>query len=565
MIGHRSLMLVIVLAFCVCSAPAQQPNEPNAELRDKAFKVIESVAGELGTLQSPENRARLGANVFDSLWDHDEKRARALLPLIEDGIKAGLQNADSRDPKDQHAVLVFFKLRADTVERLAKHDGELAFAFFKATQISSDKRLSYYLAGQERNLELSLARQIATQSPELALQVGRKALAHGLADDVLLLLRRLSRKQKEHALVFYKEILAQLKNSDLNAWPTRAFVQNLVTSYRPPVADESTFRELTNLLMTEALARGCGKKLDGENEEVEFCRWMGSIVPAIAEYDPARSARLKYWVGGEQGWERRSSEGYSELVDTAEDGTVDEYLALAEKYPQLQDEFYSRAAWTAKTSGDLERARKIAGYISNSSRQQGMLAQIEADQKSTSMDEQQLADVQKRAREIARAEQQVSFLLSVANAVNQKAGLKLLDQASEIVETMKPGAEQTRFQIAVATIYCLQKSDRGLDNMESLVPKLNDLVDAAVKLDGYDTDYLREGEWNMSANGSTGELLTGLAQNAGYFAWCDFDRAITLAGRFGRPEIRLMAQLKLAQGILAGPPRRILVDYSHRF
>jgi hypothetical protein len=88
------------------------------------------------------------------------------------------------------------------------------------------------------------------------------------------------------------------------------------------------------------------------------------------------------------------------------------------------------------------------------------------------------------------------------------------------------------------------------------LPKLNSLVDAAVKLDGYDTSYLRDGEWNMSANGSIGELLTMLSENAQIFAWSDFDRAMSLTGQFDRAEIRMMAQLKLAQGILAGPYKR---------
>jgi hypothetical protein len=59
----------------------------------------------------------------------------------------------------------------------------------------------------------------------------------------------------------------------------------------------------------------------------------------------------------------------------------------------------------------------------------------------------------------------------------------------------------------------------------------------------------------MTGAGSVGSLLTNLARNAGYFAWSDFDRAVTLTGQFERSEIRMMAQLKLAQGILAGPPK----------
>ena len=101
-------------------------------------------------------------------------------------------------------------------------------------------------------------------------------------------------------------------------------------------------------------------------------------------------------------------------------------------------------------------------------------------------------------------------------------------------------------------MYCLEKSDRGLDKMQALMPKLNELVAAAAKLDGYDSHNLRHGEWNMSNQGTIGALLTMLSQNASYFAWCDFDRAMNVAGQFERSEIRLMAQLKLAQAISPG-------------
>jgi hypothetical protein len=66
----------------------------------------------------------------------------------------------------------------------------------------------------------------------------------------------------------------------------------------------------------------------------------------------------------------------------------------------------------------------------------------------------------------------------------------------------------------------------------------------------------------MSAEGSLGALLTMLATGSGYFAWYDFDRAVSLAGQFDRSEIRMMAQLKLAQSILSGPPKRVQFGYS---
>jgi hypothetical protein len=68
--------------------PAKEADEA---LRQKAFDLLKSVAGQLGGLQSAENRARIGANVADSLWQRDEERARALFVSVQDDINAGLQ------------------------------------------------------------------------------------------------------------------------------------------------------------------------------------------------------------------------------------------------------------------------------------------------------------------------------------------------------------------------------------------------------------------------------------------------------------------------------------------
>jgi len=115
----------------------------------------------------------------------------------------------------------------------------------------------------------------------------------------------------------------------------------------------------------------------------------------------------------------------------------------------------------------------------------------------------------------------IEYLLATSNRIgarNSKASLKLLDRANELVNTMRVDKEQTGSQIELAGMYSLEKSNRGFQIIESLLPKLNELVTAAVKLDGYDNEYLREGEWNMTVAGGVGDLLTRLAQNAGYLS-----------------------------------------------
>ncbi len=186
--------------------------------------------------------------------------------------------------------------------------------------------------------------------------------------------------------------------------------------------------------------------------------------------------------------------------------------------------------------------------------------------KRNTVTEEKLAEIQSRLETIQESRTRVLYLLGLASqvgAIDQKAGMKLLDQARELIDTLKPGKEQTQARLGLALVYCQQKNDRGFAIMESLLPKLNELVEVAVKLDGYDTSYLRDGEWNMSANGSVGEILDNVVAKArDAFAWSDFDRAVTLASQFERPEIRLMAHLKLAQSILAGPPKPPITKMS---
>jgi hypothetical protein len=516
--GQR-LFAILILMFAVVfsSAYAQtQQDDNNAELREKAFSLLESVAGQLNTLQSGENRARLGANIVDSLWKHDEKRARALLLLVQEDINAGLDVKKKLDQTDEHTFMVFSKLRVDTAERIAKYDGEAALEFFQATVPRSDKPLPEYLLYNERELELRLAREVAAINPDAALKVARKSLDQGFSSDVVALLTQLNNKHKEQALVLYKEIVQKLRDVDfVSNWEVRTFVETLAQSFKPPAADAATFRELVVLLTSNALVHGCANKMDELDERVDFCQWVTALVPRMQTFDP-RAAKLKHWTQDDQPGEQSGSNFY--LTESVQD----------------------------LTPNDTTRRQ--------------MIAQRDFYEKLRTLDEGTVAEIERSINAIEEPEQRFEVLMELFRQYggnNPKAALKLLSQASDIIDRMKPGQSQTRAQIRLAMMYCLEKNDRGLSIMESLLPKLNELVDVAAKLDGYDTRYLRDGEWNMSANGAVGELLTILAQNAGYFAWCDFDRAVSLAARFDRPEIRLMAQVKLAQGILAGPPKRV--------
>ena len=567
---YRKLCTTLLLIFVALgpvhaqaqkdTSTAQAKQAEEQALREKAFQLLESLAGELGALQSPENRARIGSNIAWSLWPHNENRARALFAQVQSDVNLVLQAPESKAPEDIKTFMVFLKLRADTTERISKHDPELAYEFFKATALSSDKKLPRHVLENEKRLESHLAKQLSSSSPNLSLEIGRKLLAQGFSDDLRLLLRRLNRKHKAQATVLYKEIVHKLSEVDLvEDWSARTLALNIANTFGPPAGDEASFRQIVNMFVKALAQNACETNLDDEEERASSCRALAAAIPLIAKVDPARASKFQRWLE-QAGHYYFPPPSYNELDQLLNDGSVDDMLALIEQYPRMEFDIRFRAAQKAQQDGDPERARKIAAeYTADPERQRTLLTRLERTEIAP-INSAELEEAQKRLGELHGSYAQVVFLLTVADRVassDRKVLLKLLNQANEIVDAMKPGKEQTNLHMVLALVYSYHKNNRGLAIMESLMPKLNELVGSAAKLDGFDTRYLRDGEWNMTGEGELGQLLTGLAQHAGYFAWCDFDRAVSLSGQFERPEIRMMAQLKLAQGILAGPPKRL--------
>ncbi|HEY3581291.1 MAG TPA: hypothetical protein VGK82_12130 [Pyrinomonadaceae bacterium] len=567
-----ALGLLLAVLLCFQTAHAQQTNSPNdnqaaadAALRDKAYKLLDSLSEQLSSLQSAENRARIGSNIAESIWSHDEKHARDLFALVAEDIKLGLQQTKEK-PELRWTFEVFRKLRQDNVERIAKHDPELALAFLKETLPSlieaaprrPDGEVPVELMRGEHDEELRLATKIGPRNAEVAVQLARQSLEQGLSNGLLMLLIRLSQKKREQTQLLYKDIVQKVREDDFHTYyPSIAFAMQLVEHFTPPAADETTYRELIDIMLAKAIAKGCAGRSVEREEQENICVYIGALVPLMEKYNPGQARRLRAWTP-QRDYNTDTTHSYSELNYLYEYGTVDEVLALRSKYPTLDSEILRRAISKAEAEGDIERAQKLASTYSGSPEaQQSLKEQLDVYNLSEVKLDEELAKAEKEWVNVSPQERAERLLMAADFFAvgNRKFALKLLDRANASIDTFSPGERQTRFQIALATIYCLLNDDRGFSVIESLLPKLNDLVTAATKLDGYDTHYLRDGEWNMTGAGSTGGLLTVLANNAGSFAWCDFDRAVSLAAQFERAEIRMMAQLKIAQGILAGRPK----------
>ena len=564
--SHRTVFVPVLLLFSLFPSTARSQesavrnaaaNNETVATRQKALDLLESVNSQVSTLRSAENRARIRSNLVDLLWVYDEKTARNLIPLIEDDISTGISTTESdRDSRDRTQE-VFFRLRGDTVGRIAKHDPELAIAFLRATRLTMNTEFPYGRRDAEKTLELWLATRVAGKSPEVALKLGRAWLAKGFSSELLSVLLKLQRKDNELGNKFFGEMVEKLKDTKLTGnYEALGFAVQLARFFQPTLANESIYRDLVDTLLHEAETTGCANAKD-DGEAPRICYELNSLYSQIQRYFPARTVALKHWIADTRPDQALPDGAWEELNEAKQEGTIDDLLELAHQQSELsfQSQAYSAAIRKARIAGNIQRARQIASGVADTELRARLVAQLERDLPSTVVSEQQIAAFRQHLNELDDDDKRLEALGFFAIRLSQtdpKTALEFLDQAAEIIDRIKPVRKQLEMQLGLAMVYSSLKSDRGFRIMESLLPRLNELIAAATVLDGLENDYLRDGEWNMSAEGELGKMLKVLSQNAGYFAYCDFDRAVKLSGQFERLELRLMAQLKLAQSVLNG-------------
>lgn len=559
----RSLPYLLALVLAVTLMPAktfsQQINDKHADeaLRLRAYKLLESLADQIGSLRSRENRARMGSNIAGSLWEHNEARAREMFATVTKEITAGLQD---KDPNQYGAKANFIKLREDTALRIGKFDPEWALRFLEET-----RPIDVYISDQDQSeLNLRLAMVLAGRNPDLALKLGRESLKRGVSQSQLSLIYELNKKSRDHASVLLGDLVKVVPYQGITSVIEKEqFYFMLARLVEPSLGRDPEFRDLMNYFTSVALKAGCARK-SAKYSNGGFCYRLGLVVPLMEKVDAKRVAPMKH-LARKAAFPYEWTPEIPAYADVYQNGSVDDLLAMIPTYPDFRDFGQALVIRKLMESGDFMRARKLLDELSlEPTSKQELLKHIDHEQLIAKEDTS--ADILKEVQGLNQSEA-FYHLFGEASKIgtkNRQTTLKLLDRASELLEKVSPEAQQIQYQIGIAAKYCQVKSDRCFTMIEPVIRKLNELVNSAAILNGVDNGYLRNGEWNMTAEGGVGSLLTWMAQNAVYFALYDFDRALTLSSQFERSEIRMMAQLKLAQGLLDGPPKKSLFDEDQR-
>jgi hypothetical protein len=554
------------------SATATKEEQEKAKLL--AVELLREVADEGGRMRLVENRIYFQTAAADLLWEQDEKAARNLFQFAMADVRSLYANDADDDVEASHQYRRRSEagsLRQNLLVTLAGRDAKLARTFLRETHdlATAAGNEAYGPYGNDEQLELTLAMQIAQSDPEQALEIGRQSLAKGFAPQVVTLAQTLYKKSPETAAKLIGETVAKLKTANLTedtnaaALAITTFQVGLSKETKPKadekdkvaLVDDAAMRDLAEMIAQAAQNAG------PENYNLVSVR---SLLDQMEKYAPARVKQLRRKLGAEQGFGSPEADSWVELTRLREEGNVDQLIEAAEKPSNAGNRpmFYDAAVSKLIEAGELDRARNLVNAkIPDADTKKRMLATIEQGALTQAAIKGNIEESRRMLSGLKGNEERIMVLTQLALAVapkDRKAALLLLEEASNMMPVRARTYRQMFARLALIRAYAMVEPDQGFNILESSVDQANELL-AAVFLVG---EFIAEGEvvrddevaifqMGRSLDGEIGQYRVTV--NA--LALADFKRMKGVADRFQRPEIRLLARLLVVQSVLVDPEK----------
>ncbi len=567
------------------SSSATETAEARKELEKQAVALLDEVATEAQTLKLVENRVRLQMMIIDLLWPRDEERARALFKQLTADLAEMMTGAsDMSDPNVQNSAQMVMQFRHELLNVMSKRDAKLALEFLRATR---QPQLNYHgpdyrAPDQELMLEMTLAAQVAARDPGEAVRLIEEGLSKGVTSGMMNVLSQLRRRDPAAAAKVTDQIINRLRpeefgidhemtNVAINLWqmnrpptqvPTSAPTSNgapvqMVGDSSRPGASSSAASEQTRRELAEKLAAAVtGMPAHRTGNAQHLFMTLKGMMPELEKYIPARAPAVRRRISEFEKTLPPSARAGQDQQALMQNGSVDAMLEAAAKAPsEMREQFYSQAAWKAAGENDVERARQIIGNISNPQLRARMLRDIERQMPWRAADRGDFEQARQLLSRLTTVEERVNLLLRLASVATNKNNKEMARQFTEeaygLVAGRAENQQQFSAQLQVAQIFAATDPARSFELVEGAIGRLNELLSAAAVIDGFGQEAFRQGELKHQGGYHWSELVRRCGQILSALAPRDFARARSGAERFERTEVRTLARLMVAQGVLS--------------
>ncbi|HEU4389717.1 MAG TPA: hypothetical protein VFV34_18070 [Blastocatellia bacterium] len=597
------------------SATQDQQDKQKA-LEKKALQLLEQTISEAQFLRLPENRIRIQITAGDLLWDRDPSRARTLLTQAAIGIAEMIHSSEGSDRQNNAAQTASqlrqqLILAAATHDPTLAYE----FLNSTRQDRTAQNQRGFRGQDPDTGLEMQLLALIAASDPKLALKNASATLDKGQFPRTLArVAAQLQQSDKDAGAKLVDKIVGRLTSDTLlSSFDAGVLALELLrpgprpasTSDQQPVnsaasgqvLDDSTYRSLLETVINTAMtatprpntapqgpaaARGRqgggapgpgGQPVQGGSAGggVQAARApvpdtqanarsllmnLQSLMPQIDKYLPLRAAALRQKLTDISGGANQR-QNFGQFADLMQSGSVDAIVQAAPNAPAaFQSRMYEQAAMKAASSGDPDKARQIANEHLEQAQRDRVNQEIDRQQTLRAALAGKLSDAQQLLSAMKSDRERVNWLTQMAGTAGQKGDSKLalqfLQEARNLVSRRAENYQQLESQLQVAHAYAAFDIQASFEILESTIDQLNDLLNAAVLLNGFEVRVFRDGELPIQASSGLSNMVIRCAQELSALAQVDFARTQNTADRFQRPEPRVAAHLSIVRVVLRG-------------
>jgi hypothetical protein len=572
----RYPMIAIVLVLSCVTICAQQNAEKELEQRQelekKTFALLNEIASAAWGLKLPENRVFILASAADLLWPTDEKRARALYWDALNSINSipsvtaapGETPSKAEREKILQSYFSLFGLRQKLLMQVSHRDSQLALDMLRATRQVPPRQLGpEFTFPDDRKLEQEIASEVASHDPAQALQLARQSLAKGLTFELLNLLHKLNDRDSEKATQFAGEIITKLQTTNVakdfraallamqllrESRNASAFLSSTGNAKVLSLSDDQK-RQLTEILTDAALSTSANSNLLAE---------ISDMMPEIDQFLPERRAAVERKVAAFNETlpkELRDQWAQNALI---RNGTPEEIIRYAATMDdRTRQMLYQQASIIAIARGRSDAFRDFVGKEVNESERRKIFDFLDVEEISTAAGRKQLDDLRRLLPKIGRKEERARAMAELALMLNEKGedaeAASLLDEAATLIKTDLKDEKQTNALLTLLCAYAVIDPSKAFALAERTVDRANSQISVLMLLDKVvNSGAVKKSEIILDQGGimPIEFLVFKYGKGVSALAKADFNRTRTLADRFDRNELRLLARLFIVKGLL---------------
>lgn len=556
----------------------------SGKAEDGAYALLDESIAKAQTLRLPENRIRLQTVAACMFWPRDETRARAVIKESAGALASLIAAADKADPRSAAQGQAYTVLRFELVQSIAARDAKLALDFLRNTrqeQPHARRNASASTPDRERALELTLAAEIAHGDAKEAARIAEESLSGGTSAELLNVLNALSDADGETATALATDTIKRLQSETPSPGGDAATVAvGLLNMTR--TRSEQT-RDVAGGVGLDAPANARASIKIDEQSRRDLINWVAACVAAtsagrmssahllfnslpdamqeVERYAPGQAAAVRLKAEEFRRSLDPSTRAWQKYEGLRQQASPDALLEAASKVPpEVGDELYADAAFKLLDGDEPERARQIINNISDPQRRALKGRMLEQQLLERSLTRGKLENAQQRIPPDATPEERISTLLYLSSLAAQRKETALARRFIAEAETLVGGRVRNGFQFSsqlqIARALSAFDPKQSFAILDDLAYQLNELLAAAVVIDGFGPDCFGEGELKPFAGNMWGGLVSQFGDGLASLAPKDFERALSVAQKLQRDEARISVSLRVAERLLADAEAR---------